>query len=83
MIFDQSGIGGTDPTRVFQEWRWALQPTSPFTPREPVKPNLRFILRQRAQERQFETLRSLITTTTPTLSSTPLFNRYRLLFDDH
>ncbi len=63
-------------TCMFQEWRWALQPTSPSTQREQARPSLRCILQHRAQERQFVTLRSSITTITPTLSSTRLFSRY-------
>lgn len=61
---------------MFQEWRWALQPTSPSTQRELARPSLRCISQQQVQEKRFVTLRSSITTITPTLSSTRLFNRY-------
>lgn len=62
-------------TRVFQEWRWALQHTSLSTQRELARLSLRCILQHQAQGRQFVTLRSSITTITPTLSSTQLFKR--------
>lgn len=61
---------------VFQVWRWALQHTSPSSQKELARPSLRCISQRQAQERRFVTLRSSITTITPTLSSTRLFNRY-------
>lgn len=65
----------TNTARVFQAWRWALQPISPFIRRELERPSLRCILQHQAPERLFVTLRSSIITITPTLSSTQLCNR--------
>lgn len=58
-----------------QVLKWANRLTSPFTQREPVKPNLRFISLERPKVKQSETSRSSTTTTTRTPSATPQSNR--------